>query len=58
MIVGFSVAVLVLSGLGLVLIGLDAFRSFSRVDEIERAPPFRAGEAAWAAGRREGQAEG
>lgn len=55
---GFGVAVFFLGGLGLVLIGLDAFRSWSRDDETEGAPAFRAAEAARAADRREGHAEG
>ena len=46
---GFGVAVFFLGGLGLVLIGLDAFRSWSRDDVTEGAPAFRAAEAARAA---------
>lgn len=54
---GFGVAVFFLGGLGLVLIGLDAFRSWSRDDVTEVAPAFRAAEAARAAERREDRAE-
>lgn len=54
---GFGVAVFFLGGLGLVLIGLDAFRSWSRDDVTEGAPAFRAAEAARAAERREDRAE-
>lgn len=43
---GFGVAVFFLGGLGLVLIGLDAFRSWSRDDHEEGLPDFRAAEAA------------
>jgi len=43
---GFGVAVFFLGGLGLVLIGLDAFRSWSRDDHEEGLPAFRAAEAA------------
>lgn len=43
---GFGVVVFFLGGLGLVLIGLDAFRSWSRSDHDEGLPAFRAAEAA------------
>jgi hypothetical protein len=49
---GFGVAVFFLGGIGLVLIGLDAFRSWSRDDVREGAPAFRAAEAGRAADRR------
>ena len=43
---GFGVAVFFLGGLGMVLIGLDAFRSWSRDDIATGEPAFRAAEAA------------
>ena len=48
---GFGVAVFFLGGLGLVLIGLDAFRSWSRDDHDEGLPAFGAAEAARADAR-------
>lgn len=48
---GFGVAVFFLGGLGLVLIGLDAFRSWSRDDRDEGLPAFGAAEAARADAR-------
>jgi len=48
---GFGVAVFFLGGLGLVLIGLDAFRSWSRDDHDEGLAAFGAAEAARADAR-------
>ena len=42
---GFGVVVFFLGGLGLVLIGLDAFRSWSRNDHDEGLQAFEAAEA-------------
>ncbi len=42
---GFGVVVFFLGGLGMVLIGLDAFRSWSRDDITEGEPAARAAEA-------------
>ena len=47
----FGVAVFFLGGLGMVLIGLDAFRSWSRDDIATGEPAFRAAEAARAEAR-------
>lgn len=50
---GFGVVVFFLGGLGMVLIGLDAFRSWSRDDVAAGEPAFRAAEAARVEERRE-----
>ena len=55
---GFGVAVFFLGGLGMVLIGLDAFRSWSRDDIATGEPAFRAAEAARAEERRSGAPSG
>lgn len=51
---GFGVAVFFLGGLGLVMIGLESFRSWSRGDVAAGEPAFRAAERARAEVRIEG----
>ena len=55
---GFGVAVFFLGGLGMVLIGLDAFRSWSRDDIAAGELAFRAAEAARAEERQSGAQSG
>ena len=47
----FGVTVFFMGGFGLVLVGLDAFRSWSRDDRDAGAPAFRAAERARAEAR-------
>ena len=47
----FGTGVFFLGGLGLVLVGLDAFRSWSEADEATGESAFRAAEQARADGR-------
>lgn len=52
----FGVGVFFLGGVGLVLVGLDAFRSWSEEDEVEGHDAFTAAEAARSVGRSQGAA--
>lgn len=53
----FGTAVFFLGGVGLVLVGLDAFRSWSDDDEVAGGPAFREAEQARAEARAEARGD-